>query len=139
MDHAFRNFLDSLEEPVLLMNGEVQVYMANKAAREKLNLKLPRISTPWCGEFLECANHSELECCGTTPRCKACVLRNSVARTFEKGEPVDGALAYLDVLSPAGMKRKWFLVNTQFMAGAVLLKIAETDPPQTDSEVAREN
>src|SRR6266496_2239700 len=78
---------DAYPAPTLLVDGDIRVLHANRAARDELDLgaggELLRMRS---GELLHCLNASaHPEGCGHADACRRCVLRGSVARALSSG------------------------------------------------------
>lgn len=128
MGRPLGKFLDGLGAPVVMVDANALVLTANSQAREMLQKDLPAIRDCLGGEVFDCIHSFEEGGCGRTAHCAACAVRLSVMQTFETGEGVEGAKAYLDIKTGNGTVRKWFFVYTEPMAGVVLLKVLEAPP-----------
>jgi len=78
----FRTVFDAFPSPVFVVDQDVRVLEANAAApgafgeRDVFLKKL-------CGDMVRCVHCWKTgAACGTTEACKACVVRNSVGKTF---------------------------------------------------------
>jgi PAS domain-containing protein len=118
-----REFLDSLEEAVFLVNSEGRVMSANKAAQRVVGKDQSDIEDQLGGDVFECANADLPGGCGKTERCRACTIRNTVMDTLASGHGVSCATAYQDIKTAAGAQRMRFLISTERVGAGVLLRI----------------
>ena len=80
-----RNILMVLRDPILVVNGDVNVKTANGRARELLQKELPAIEGYQGGDMFECEYSKLPEGCGKTYHCSACAIRRTVTDTFKTG------------------------------------------------------
>jgi len=130
-------FLDRLDVPVLVVDGELRVQTANRKALRVLGADLPRVRSRLGGEVLECARARLPGGCGRTEHCAACLIRGSVEHTYRTGEEHRDVVAE-QVIQPAfGAERgARLLISTKKSGDAVLLRIdrAGEDRSQKDEE-----
>ena len=78
--------LDAYPAPTLIVDEDVRVLFASRAAREYLGLDrdaLQSVVLQRGGHALHCVNAEAVpEGCGRAPACKECVVRNSVQAAF---------------------------------------------------------
>lgn len=80
-----QEYLDGLRDPILVVNGDVDVKTANGRARELLQKELPAIEGYQGGDMFECEYSKLPEGCGKTYHCSACAIRRTVTDTFKTG------------------------------------------------------
>lgn len=83
----FQRYLDSIPVPVLAVDRYVVVKAVNRKACDVLGKDPREIIQHLGGNVFECAHARLPEGCGGTIHCSGCVIRRSVTRTFETGEP----------------------------------------------------
>jgi hypothetical protein len=83
----FQRYLDSIAVPVLAVDRYVVVKAVNQKACDVLGKDPREIVQHLGGNVFECAHARLPEGCGRTIHCSGCVIRKSVTRTFETGEP----------------------------------------------------
>jgi PAS domain-containing protein len=123
----FEQFIDSLEEPVLVVDSEDRIEIANRRARTLLGKELGDIKGTKRGEVFECAYARLPEGCGKTRHCSGCAVRRTVAYTFESGKSSLRVPATLRCERPKGGKDTRFLISTEKVGGVVLLRIDNVD------------
>ena len=117
---AFQRFLDSIPIPVLAVDRYVVVKAVNRTACNVLGKDPPEIIQHLGGNVFECAHARLPEGCGRTIHCSGCVIRKSVNRTFETGEPqvrVPATLRHGDPDHPSAVA----LVITTVRSGDVVM------------------
>lgn len=126
---AVRQFLESLDAPVALVDDDMRILAANGAACELLGRERAEVERLKGGDAMECANADVPGGCGQSPQCRSCVIRNSVRHTHETGLPVKDAPAYPEVREGDGTRRLSLNISTERVGGAVLLRISERREP----------
>ena len=121
-----QTFLNTFEEPILLVDENGKVITANQSARESLNKPYSKIEGYMGGEVMECAYSGLDEGCGSTVHCKACTIRNLVMNTFETGDAFLNHDAIQDIKDETGPHKMHFLISTQKVNETVLLTIHES-------------
>lgn len=119
----FQEFLDGLGAPVLLVDHDARVMAANWQARDVLGKELSGIVGFKCGDVIECRNSGLVGGCGRTPDCRACGIRNAVAKTHLTAKPLLKAAAYPDVQAGAGFKTMSMRITTEKVGSFVLMRI----------------
>ncbi len=128
-------FLDRLDVPVLVVDGEVRVRSANRKALEVLGTDLPQVRSRLGGEVLECARARLPGGCGRTEHCPACVIRGSVESTYRTGEEHQDVIAQQVVQRGSGTPDQIRLrIHTKKSGDAVLLQVDEVE----DAEIRKE-
>jgi len=124
---GFLDFIDSLNAPVVVIDGTGSVSSANIKARVLLQKELPHIEGFKGGDVFECAFARLPGGCGETIHCDACTIRNAVMETFLTGKSHLKTPAYLlhGVFDDNHEIR--FLISTEKVKDVVLLRIDEVD------------
>lgn len=81
-----QRFLDSLEQPVLAVDGECRIQVANVQACEVLGKTRESMRNELLGRVFSCAHSRLPEGCGRAIHCSGCSIRRAVTRTYETGE-----------------------------------------------------
>jgi PAS domain-containing protein len=123
----FHQFIDSLEEPVLVVDSEDRIENANRKARKLLGKELDDIKGAKRGEVFECAYARLPEGCGKTRHCSGCAIRRTVGHTLESGKSFLRVPATLRCEGPKGDKGTRFLISTEKVGDVVLLRIDDVD------------
>lgn len=79
-----RSIIDAVPAMVYIVDSELYILDANRAAREMLGNNPPFLLHRLCGEVLHCLyERDSSESCGKTEFCKDCVMRNAVNASHE--------------------------------------------------------
>ena len=116
-------YLDSLDVPVVVVNGEGIVETANDRAQTLLRKRLPEIKGYRGGEVFECAYARMPEGCGSTIHCSGCTIRNTVMQTHGTGKSFLTVPATLNHKASENIEKTALLISTEKLAGVVLLRI----------------
>jgi hypothetical protein len=123
---AIRKFLNTIDAPVLAIDGEGRAISANGLALLALNKEHDEVADRLGGEVIECQYSYLPEKCGKTVHCTGCQIRGSVNHTRATGEPRVRAVAYQHIMTPTGVKTFHYLISTEKLdGGTVLLRIDE--------------
>ncbi len=123
---ALKDFLDSIDAPVLAVDEEVRAIGANDQALRIVGKDLEQVEDRLGGEVIQCEHAALPGGCGRTVHCTGCQIRGSVIHTRATGEPLLQVPAYQHVMTPAGVKTYEYRISTEEMAdGVVLLRIDE--------------
>lgn len=117
------DFLESLKDAVFLVGRGGRIVSANSAARAVVGKELAVIADHLGGDVFECANADLPGGCGKTQHCKACAIRNSVNETLVTGTSVVRVPAYQNIKTVGGIQQKRFLISTERVGDAVMLRI----------------
>jgi len=123
----FQEFIDSLEEPVLVVGSEDRIETANRKARKLLGKELDDIKGSKRGKVFECAYARLPEGCGKTRHCSGCAIRRVVGYTFASGKSSLSVPATLRCEWPKGGEGTRFLISTEKVGDVVLLRIGDVD------------
>ena len=116
-------YLDGLEAPIVVVDGEGTVQTANEHARALVQKDLPAIEGFRGGDVFECAYASLPEGCGHTVHCSGCTIRQTVMNTFRTGQSTLRTPAYLNRETPDGVQQTQLLISTERVEDVVLLRI----------------
>jgi PAS domain-containing protein len=135
LGHQRRNsnkFLETLKDPVIVVDEDGVVLNANRLAQNLLHKNLESIQGKRGGDIIECEYSRSPGGCGSTEYClTGCVIRRSVAHTYSTGEALERQTAYQMLFTPTGMEETRFVISTEKLGNLVLLRIDEengTDP-----------
>ena len=120
-----REFLDQLDTPVFLTDGNVRIVAANRAARVLVGKGDAEIEDRLGGDVIECVNAYKPGGCGNTVHCKACTIRNTVNETITTGRPQHQVPALQTLRTDEGEVEKQLLISTERAGTFVLLTIEE--------------
>ena len=120
--HTLNSFLNKLQEPVLIVNDNGDVLLANDHAQKILKKEVPAENFK-IGNFVECAYARMPEGCGNTIHCVACTMRNSINNTFKTGKSLKRVPAVLNHINGHKTDRVDFLISTEKVDDIVLLRI----------------
>jgi hypothetical protein len=77
------------------------------------------------GDAFECRYAKCPEGCGKTVHCKTCTIRRTVTDTLRSGRSHIGVVAYPDLYRVTGENRIRFIISTEKVGKAALLRIDE--------------
>jgi hypothetical protein len=121
---AIRSFLNTIDAPVLAVDGEGRAISANRRALLALNKEHDEIADRLGGEVIECEYSRLPEKCGKTVHCTGCQIRGSVNHTRATGEPLVRVKAYQHIMTPTGVKTFDYSISTEKLPdGTILLRI----------------
>jgi PAS domain-containing protein len=124
-ERTLDRFLNQLDAPVLMVNPQGEVMLANDQALQFLGKDLQAVSGYKGGDVMECAYARLPGGCGNTRHCVACTIRNSVMETFDTGKSLNQVPAFLNRLDRHAVHRIKFLISTERVDEVVLLRIDE--------------
>lgn len=131
-DYFFNNratkmdkFLNQLDAPVLMVNPQGEVLLANNQALQFLDKDLAVVKDLRVGDVMECAYARLPGGCGGTRHCIACTIRNSIKLTHETGKSLNHVPAFLNHLDGQTAQSFEYLISTEKVAEVVLLRIDE--------------
>ncbi len=119
----FQRFLDSIPVPVLAVDRHVVVKAVNRKACDVLGKNPQEIVQHLGGNVFECAHARLPEGCGRTIHCSGCVIRKSVNRTFETGEPQVSVPATLRRGDPDHPSAVVLFITTARSGDVVMLRV----------------
>jgi PAS domain-containing protein len=118
-----REFLETLQVPVVLAADDLVVEGANPAAQKVLGKAEEEMLGRRGGDVFDCAHASLPEGCGRTIHCSGCTIRNTVTDTYRNGTPhlrVPSTLTRGEADSPQSVRLH---ISTERVGGKVLLKV----------------
>lgn len=118
-----QEFIGSLDVPVVLVSGNVEVAAAHPEAFPWVDGESERVQGLLGGEIFQCVNASLPGGCGRTLRCSACAIRKAVEHTHATGEALERVPASLTTGSVGAEVPKDLQVSTEKVGDRVLLKI----------------
>lgn len=116
-------FLDSLKQPVVVVDRDGNVVTGNEQSRTLLRKELPEIEGCRGGEVFECAYARLPEGCGNTIHCSGCTIRKTVMETHGTGRGFLRVPATLNRNTPQDPEEIKLLISTERIADLVLLRI----------------
>jgi len=129
LGHERRNlngFLETLDNPVLVVDDDGVVLNANTRAQKLLNKDLDLIAGKRGGDIIECEHSRSQGGCGSTEYCQTgCVIRRSVTHTFATGEALERQTARQTLFTPSRVQETRFVISTEKVGNLVLLRIDE--------------
>jgi PAS domain-containing protein len=120
-----REFLDGLDEPVFLADGDGRVRAANRRACSLVGKEAGDVEDQLGGDVIECVNARLPGGCGRTVHCEACAIRNAVSETIATGRPLTNVPASKDIRTDRGVVQKRLFISTERAGTLVLLRIEE--------------
>jgi hypothetical protein len=124
-DRTLDKFLNQLNAPVLMVNPQGEVALANDQALQLLDKDLGLVKGFKGGDVMECAYAKLPQGCGHTKHCVACTIRNNVMKTHETGRSLKQVPAFLNRLDRHSVHTIKFLISTERLDDVVLLRIDE--------------
>jgi PAS domain-containing protein len=121
---TIQSFLDKLEAPVLLVDGDGVVVTANGRALAAVGRDAAGAGSLRPGDFLECAYARLPGGCGNTVHCPACTIRSTVGATHGDGRS-RRVEAFQSIVTASGPARTRLLITTEKQGPLVLLRIDE--------------
>ncbi len=118
-------YIEGLDAPVVVVDGEGVARTANVRARAFLNKDLDQIEGELAGDVLECAYAMLPGGCGGTMHCSGCTIRNAVERTSTTGHSCVRIPATIDFQEDGGTAD--LLISTERAGDVVLLRVEEVN------------
>jgi hypothetical protein len=119
---TLQRHIDSIPTPILLIDSENKVLAANARACEILGSRSDTANVTF-GPVFDCVYSRSPEGCGRAIHCVGCVIRKSVAATFNTGQPQVSVPATLSVNSPDQPSAVTFTITTIRTGECVTLRI----------------
>ena len=116
-------YLDRLGVPILLVEPDVKVRIANKQAREILGKDQEQIAGKRPGNVIECVHAREQGGCGRQVHCRSCVIRRTVEETFATGESFVRVPACADIEQFDKQQNICCEISTEKVGDIVFLRI----------------
>lgn len=128
-----KNFLDSFEQPVMLVDNVNNVLITNRAAKLMVSGDFDFSDHEKCGKFVGCVHSDAPEGCGATVHCESCVIRRCILHTDKTGLPcqMEACEDYRFFNGECGAN---LLVTTEKVGNRILLKIDPVRKDESDEE-----
>jgi PAS domain-containing protein len=120
---SFRRHLDRLAVPLLVVDDDARVLIANKQARLIFGKTPEEIEGKLYGMAVDCSNAHLLGRCGRTVHCRECSIRHVVADTYATGRSHSNVPVCLDTTSSQGRSKLRFLISSEKAGEVVLLRL----------------
>jgi len=118
-----QEFLSSLDAPVLLVSGNMEVESVSRQPFPWTEEETVRVRGLLGGEVFQCSNARAPGGCGRTLKCTSCAIRGSVEHTHSTGQALFAVPATLTTGPEDHETTIDLLVSTQKVGDRVLLKI----------------
>ncbi len=118
-----REYLNTLGAPVLAVDSDVVVKVANDLALAALGKDAAAVAERHGGVVFECEFARLPGGCGRTVHCSACAVRRTVTETFRTGKAQVRVPAVLHSESPRGKKEISLYISTEKVGEIVFLRI----------------
>lgn len=125
-------YLDGLENPVLLTDGDGRVIAMNEKLAEIIGADRKSCKGLTGGEAFACVHSRLPEGCGRTVHCRECAVRRAVETVARTGKPQVNVKAYLDVEQGRIDLR---ITAKLAKAGIVQVKIEEMGEPRPRNQL----
>ena len=122
-------FLEGVDAPVFVANGDARFIAANRRARHIAGGNPAEIEGWLVGDVMDCAWADSHGGCGKSECCRACAIRDALIETLTSGTAVTRKPAYMDVKTRAGIRREHYVISTLKAGDAVLLRMDRTAEP----------
>lgn len=118
-----RKYLDDFPFPILLLDSERKVLIANTKAKNTLKPEIKEIEGYLVGDAIGCKYYNLPGGCGYTVHCKTCTIRNTINDTFASGNANNNVKAFPDLHFITGNMKLEYSISTQKINDCVLLTI----------------
>jgi len=118
-----RKYLDSLELPVLAVDSDVVVKIANGKALALLGKNAEAVGGKRGGNVFECEHARLPGGCGRKLHCSGCAIRRTVTETWQTGKPAVSVPAILNHAATAGKEAISLRISTEKIGEMVFLRI----------------
>jgi PAS domain S-box-containing protein len=92
---SLSEYLDTLPEPVVVVDGDARVVAANRKIARLFGREQAELRGLPAGEAFACVHSRLPEGCGRTVHCRECTIRRAVTRVHETGKPLSRVSAWL--------------------------------------------
>jgi hypothetical protein len=117
-------FLDSIDAPILLMQGNPrQTVTANQKACALFGKDLSRIEQQRGGQVFDCIHAFTEAGCGKDIHCENCKIKNAVVETFTTGVSCNGVSTVLEIKKNGEVNAYDLQVTTEKVGDYALLRI----------------
>jgi len=111
------------DAPVILVDQDGRLLGGSYKGARFLMKPLDLAMDSLAGDALGCRNACLSGGCGKTSCCSGCVIRNTIRKTYETGEPVNHIPAELIQGTPDLFRKLNLLVSTRQAGPAIILRI----------------
>ncbi len=125
-----RGFLDRFAFPVLLVNADGSIVLANHQACDMLALSPESFPAQDFGSVAECVYAKETGGCGRSVHCTGCTLRRTLVDTAATGKNHQNVPASLQLLPRKIAPPVECLISTEKSGGFILLELKKIQKPQ---------
>jgi hypothetical protein len=132
MGQPLTEFLDALPGPIYVVDAECRIVGANTLGLQQVSKDLSTIQGQLAGEVFECKCARLPGGCGRTLHCKTCTIRRTVTKTALTGESCLRVPAFIDLADISKDMTVRFLISTEKVNAAVLLRITDVQPGDPD-------
>ncbi|PLX41671.1 MAG: hypothetical protein C0608_04755 [Deltaproteobacteria bacterium] len=122
-------FLESMDVPVVLMDGGRHILYANEHALKLSSKNRGNYRGELGGDFIQCKHAESENGCGETEHCGACVIKSSVEITYKTGRDVIDARGFQEIRTQRGVERIYISITTIKKGDLVVLTIKDAEPP----------
>lgn len=116
-------FLNKLNQNILLVNDQGIVNDANETALIFLQKPLEMIKNLPGGNVMECVHSLDPKGCGNTTHCSGCTVRNSVMHTLKTGQSIKGRKAFQLLRQNGEVRKVELIISTEKIGNQILLQI----------------
>jgi hypothetical protein len=120
---SLERHIDSIPVPILLVDSNNVVVAMNATATASLGGKPDSTAKQLFGQVFDCVHSHSPEGCGRAIHCSGCLIRRSVAATFNTGEPQVLIPATLSIENLDQLSEVVLTVTTVKRDGVVILRI----------------
>lgn len=93
---SLSEYLDTLEAPVIVVDGDARVIGANQELAKVLGRTRASLPGLRAGEAFACVHSRLPEGCGRTVHCRECTIRRGITQVHETGKPLREVPAWLE-------------------------------------------
>jgi hypothetical protein len=126
--------IDSIPVPILLVDSKNTTLAINTKASEILGVPSEAIGGSQFGSVFDCVHSDLAEGCGRSLHCSGCVIRRSVADTYQTGQPQVAVPATLSVTNSENPSDVVFTITTVRNDKVVLMRIDQVQQGLSSAE-----
>lgn len=120
---TLQRYLDSLKIPVVLVDGDDRIILANSAARELAGVAPSSPERDWRGKIYECSHARLPERCHHDIHCSGCTIRFITTETYSTGREILSVPALVNGCSSSPTQQCDYSMSTSMVNGVVHLRI----------------
>jgi len=125
--------LDRIAAPVLLVDGQAVVLGANREAQRALGQEAVALQGLRSGDAVQCEFARLPGGCGMQEPCQTCLLRVSLLRTHDTGEPVVRLATAREDGGGPSPERLRLTISTEQVGKTVLVRVDEVQEVPAES------